>query len=44
MPGVGPESIPRKREAGSPTPIPDSCAGIDARLPAPCFKLPTGVA
>ena len=32
MPGVGPESIPRKREAGSPTPIPASCAGIDARL------------
>ncbi|MCO2427451.1 cytidine deaminase, partial [Pseudomonas aeruginosa] len=27
MPGVGPESIPRKREAGSPTPIPASCAG-----------------
>ncbi|MCO2377437.1 cytidine deaminase, partial [Pseudomonas aeruginosa] len=25
-------------------PIPASCAGIDARLPAPCFKLPTGVA
>ncbi|MCO2418200.1 cytidine deaminase, partial [Pseudomonas aeruginosa] len=21
-----------------------SCAGIDARLPASCFKLPTGVA